>query len=226
MSDLPTNADESWFKETATHIRNDSKQIANASIQSVLEPIYAAETIGEARDRLGNLLDLADPATTAVTLRVLADSTFAEKLASVRKFPAWRDQLLADPKNDAFAPPDRPLNEDEVNTRPVTSTVGLVKKSSAALLRWAAAGFKKTEPEIVEQRQAACLSCDQLVEPPNSFPYEVAKVFSDGDRRICAACGCVVAKKILMATETCPLADTEDTNRTRWGDIIERSEQM
>ncbi|MEM9567474.1 MAG: hypothetical protein AAF974_04130 [Cyanobacteria bacterium P01_E01_bin.34] len=222
MSDIPTNGDESWFKETATNIRSNSKQVSNASIKSVLEPIYVAETIGEARDRLGKLLGLANPATTAVTLRVLADSTYAEKLASVRKFPAWRDRLLAEPKNEAFAPPDRPLDEDEVNARPVTSTVALVKKSSAALLRWAAAGFKKTEPEIVEQRKTACLSCDQLVEPPSSFPYEVTKVFSDGDRRICAACGCVVAKKILMATETCPLADIEDKDRTRWGDIIER----
>lgn len=221
MSEISTSGDESWFKETATNIRSDSNQ-ANALVRGILEPIYAAETIGEARDRLGKLLGLAEPATTAVTLRVLADSSFAEKLASVRKFPAWRDRLLAEPKNEAFVPPDRPLDKDEVNTRPVTSTVALVKKSSAALLRWAAAGFKQTEPEIAEQRQAACLSCDQLVEPPNSLPYEVVNVFSDGDRRICAACGCVIAKKILMATEACPLADPEDANLTRWGDIIER----
>ena len=192
----------------------------DSSIQILLEPIYKAETIGEARDRLGEILELTDPPRTAVTLRVLTDPTFAEKLVAVRKFPAWRDNLLADPKNSAFEPPDRPLDEDEVNARPVTSTVALVKKSSASLLRWAAAGFQKAEPAIVEKRKAACLSCDQLVEPPNSFPYKIAKTFAGSDRRICAACGCVVSKKILMATETCPLADTEDPKRSRWGDFI------
>lgn len=121
-----------------------------------------AETIGDARVRLGEILELTDPARTAVTLRVLADSTFAAKLVAVRKFPAWRDNLLADPKNSAFEPPDGPLDEDEVNARPVTSTVALVKKSSTSLLRWAASGFQKAEPAIVENRKAACLSCDQL----------------------------------------------------------------
>lgn len=198
----------------------------NSSVQSLLEPIYKAETIGEARDKLGEILELAGPAKMTVTLRVLADSAFAEKLISVRKFPSWRDDLLADPSNSAFEPADQPSDEDEVNARPLTSTVALVKKSSAALLRWAAAGFQKAEPAIVEERKAACLSCDQLVEPPNSFPYQIAKTFAGHDRRICAACGCVVSKKILMATETCPLAGTEDPTRSRWGDLMVQPDQV
>lgn len=195
-----------------------------SSVQTILESVYTAETIGEARDSLGKILELTGPATTAVTLRVLADSVFAEKLVSVRKFPNWRDRLLADPTNSAFEPEDPPLDEHERNARSVASTVALVKKSSAALLRWGAAGFKKTETAIVEKRKAACLSCDQLVDSPNSLPYQIAKVFAGNDRRICAACGCVVAKKILMATETCPLADTKDPSRSRWGDIITESD--
>ena len=190
----------------------------HSSVQTLLESTYKAETIGEARNRLGEVLELDQPASTAVTLRVLADSTFAEKLVAVRKFPNWRDQILADPTNSAFEPMDQPA-EDEGNARPVASTVALIKKSSVALLRWGAAGFQKTDPITVKTRRAACLRCDQLVDSPNSFPYQVAqKVFTGSDQRICAACGCVAAKKILMATEACPLTDPKEPTLTRWGE--------
>ncbi|MEM8501879.1 MAG: hypothetical protein AAF716_01850 [Cyanobacteria bacterium P01_D01_bin.1] len=192
----------------------------HSSVQTLLEPTYKAETIGEARDRLGDLLELGEPATTAVTLRVLAESAFAEKLIAVRKFPEWRDRLLTDPTNSAYEPMDQPSDENEGNARPVTSTVALVKKSSVALLRWGASGFQKTAPVIAEQRKAACMGCDQLTDPPNSMPYQITKAFAGSDRRICAACGCVVAKKIQMATESCPLADPADPNLTRWGEPI------
>ncbi|MBE9062629.1 hypothetical protein [cf. Phormidesmis sp. LEGE 11477] len=193
----------------------------HSSVQTLLESTYAAETIGEARERLGEVLGLDGAATTAVTLRVLAEAKFAEKLVAVRKFPDWRDRLLADPTNSAFEPMDQPADEQAGNARPAKSTVELVKKSSVALLRWGAAGFQKTDPVIVEKRRSACLSCDQLVDSPNSFPYQFAqRVFAGSDQRICAACGCVAAKKILMATEVCPLADPEDLTLTRWGEPI------
>ncbi len=185
----------------------------------ILDPIYKAETLGEARDKLGKVLELSDPAATTVTLRVLADPAFAEKLVSVRKFPAWRDQLLSDPKNAAFELPDPPLSESEESARPVLSTVALIKKSSKALLRWGASGFKTADTEVVEKRKAACLNCDQLVESPNSVPYQITRTFAGTDRRICAACGCVVSKKVLMATENCPLADIADPSLTRWGEV-------
>jgi hypothetical protein len=192
----------------------------HSSVQTLLEPTHKAETIGEARDRLGDLLELNGPAATAVTLRVLADADFAEKLVAVRKFPEWRDRLLSDPANSAYEPMDQPSDESEVNARPVTSTVALVKKSSIALLRWSASGFQKTAPVIAEQRKAACMGCDQLTDPPNSMPYQITRAFAGSDRRICAACGCVVAKKVQMATEACPLADPENPNLTRWGEPI------
>ncbi len=191
----------------------------HSSVQTLLESTYEAETVGEAKERLGELLELGEPTTTAVALRVLADSDFAEKLVAVRKFPDWRDRLLSDPSNSAFEPMDQPSDEDEGNARPVTSTVSLIKKSSASFLRWAAGGFQEAEAAIVEKRRAACLSCDQLTDPPNSLPYQIAKTFAGSDRRICAACGCVVSKKTLMDTESCPLADPEDPTRTRWGDV-------
>ena len=190
----------------------------NSSIQILLESTYSAETVGEARERLGKILELNEPAATAVTLRVLADPGFAEKLVAVRKFPDWRDRLLLDPANSAFEPMDQLLNEQEENARPVTSTVALIKQTSAALLRWGAAGFQTPEPAIVERRKAACLGCDQLVEPPSSLPYQIAKAFAGSDRRVCAACGCVISKKVLMDTESCPLADPEDPSLTRWGE--------
>lgn len=193
-----------------------------SSNRTLLEPVYAAETVGEARDRLSKVLGLHERTTLAVTLRVLADSAFAEKLISVRNFPNWRDSLLTDPTNAAFEPMDQP-QEDEGDVLPVTSTVALIKKSSAALLRWGASGFQKTEPEIAEKRKAACLSCDQLTTPPNRLPYKIAQSLSRGDQRICTACGCVVAKKILMATERCPLANPQKPHLSRWGDPISES---
>lgn len=196
-----------------------------SSVQTLLEPIRKAETIREAQSKLGEILDLNGPAPVAVTLRVLIDSGFAEKLVTMRKFPDWRDRFLADPTNAAFELTADPLAQSEENAYSVNSTVALIKKSSASLLRWGAAGFQKAEPAIVEKRKAACLSCDQLVESPSSLPYQIARSFAGSDRRTCAACGCVVAKKILMITETCPLADPDDPNHSRWGDFIIQPDQ-
>ncbi|MEM9007718.1 MAG: hypothetical protein AAGE59_29915 [Cyanobacteria bacterium P01_F01_bin.86] len=197
----------------------------HSSFQTLLELVREAETLEEARNRLGEILELAGPAPAAVTLRVLIDSVFAEKLITVRKFPDWRDRLLADPSNAAFEPTGELLDESEKNTSSITSVVALVKKSSASLLRWGAAGFRKAEPAVIERRKAACLSCDQLVASPNSFPYQIAKAFAGNDRRICAACGCVVAKKILMSTETCPLTAPGDPNHSRWGEPTAQSDR-
>ncbi len=184
----------------------------------LLESLYGATTIGQARDQLGAILELSGPAPLPVALRALADPDFAKKLIAVRKFPVWRDQLLQDPGNAAFDALEEQVSSEELNGRPVGTTLQLLKKGSQALLRWGASGFKLAEKDVVERRKAACLRCDQLRESPDSIPYQVARLFAGRDRRTCAACGCVVSRKILMATEACPLSDPGDSRFSRWGE--------
>ncbi len=111
----------------------------------LLESLYGATTIGQARDQLGAILELSGPAPLPVALRALADPDFAKKLIAVRKFPVWRDQLLQDPGNAAFDALEEQVSSEELNGRPVGTTLQLLKKGSQALLRWGASGFKLAE---------------------------------------------------------------------------------
>ena len=70
----------------------------------LLEPVRQAASLDAARKILGELINLEDRASTAVTSRVLSDQKFAHTLVALRNFPEWRDQLLCDQANSYFEP--------------------------------------------------------------------------------------------------------------------------
>ncbi|MEO1207496.1 MAG: hypothetical protein AAFV45_14310 [Pseudomonadota bacterium] len=197
-----------------------------------LDDVFRAETLKEAREKLGAVLFLSGPAPQSVTARVLADAKFAETLAAVRMFPDWRQKLLADPMNKAFEIPQDSTDHGSTNGSDgddqltVPSTIALVRKSSKALLRWGASGFKTAEPWVIEARTAACEACPNLVAAPDRVAYQMAKTLSSADNRVCKACGCIMAKKVMMPDEICPAVSDTNPKRSRWGDLIDAAETV
>lgn len=186
-----------------------------------LEPVYSAPSFGEAREKLGALIGLDEAAPANMTARMLNDQKFAIMVSSLGKNPKWRAQFLHDPYNAKFAPPEQAVSDPDQES--VASVSELVKKAATGMLKWGTTGFQVAEPHLMQQRRAACLDCDQLSEPPDTFAYRIAKQVSKGDNRICAACGCIVMKKVAMPTERCPKAALDDPSKSRWGDPIEES---
>ncbi len=60
---------------------------------------------------------------------------------------------------------------------------------AVSLARWTAAGFPKRTPERIAEILAICGACE---------------FFKDGS---CMSCGCQLASKASMATESCPLPE-------------------
>jgi hypothetical protein len=64
----------------------------------------------------------------------------------------------------------------------------MVAQVIGSIRRWAKSGFAMASKEVVKERTAICKGCDKL----------------KGLR--CDECGCVIAAKVRLATEKCPLA--------------------
>lgn len=187
-------------------------------IQQIVAQVRDAEQFGEARRLLGEALGLSGLASPEATARFLSDDAFAKTLIGTRNFKDWRDRMLADPLNAAFSVPVAP--EHGPDGRSATSIAALARKAANAYIQWGKDGFRPVEEAVLARRRAACLACDQLQEAPDSLVYTLARKLADGDRRICAACGCLFQKKTAMPSERCPLPDVENPKKSRWGDHL------
>lgn len=188
-----------------------------SGVAAILDDVLKVKGFGEVRKELARVLYLPEPATPEVAARFLADTTFAKTIIGVRNQPEWRDRMLRDPLNIQFAIPFEKDDLDQRNTKTITE---LALKSANAYISWSTDGFKKVDENTLEQRRAACLTCDQLQEAPNTLAYSLASVVSDGDKRICAACGCLFKKKTIMPNERCPLPKQDNPKKTRWNEPI------
>lgn len=188
-----------------------------SSVAAILDDVLKAEGFGEVRNELARVINLPEPVTPEVAARFLADTTFAKTIIGVRNQPEWRDRMLQDPLNIQFAIPFEKGDLDQRNTKTITE---LALKSANAYISWSTEGFKQVDEETLQHRRDACLTCDQLQEAPNTLAYSLASVVSDGDKRICAACGCLFKKKTIMPEERCPLPMLNNSNKSRWNDPI------
>ena len=98
------------------------------------------------------------------------------------------------------------------------STIQLATRAAKAMIRWSKSGFTQVEPEVYEQRLSLCRQCPHLTEPPDKVIYKVTAV--QQDNRVCGACGCSVARKARIPSESCPVADPSDPAVNRWGQPI------
>jgi hypothetical protein len=188
-------------------------------IQELLD-IKEGESIDELRARFGRVLGHRGPVPVAAFVRATEDPSYCSYLLTSRGSPGFLEPLLNDPANDAYAPRE----ED-----PSHSSVALAGRAAKALAQWGKAGFTIADPDTIERRERACLSCPHLTEPSTKLQKLMpSRPVSDelgrrtGDK-VCAECGCQVAKKFRLPTEQCPVEDPDRPRFTRWGDPFAES---
>src|SRR3954471_10697951 len=130
--------------------------------------------IAEMRQRFGDLLGADANPSEAAFRAAVDDPVYARHLLGSRGASEVVKALLEAP------PPAAPEH----------SGVALVARASKAMARWAAAGFATVDAAALERRLAACSACVHL------------RVGSE--RGVCGLCGCPVARKAKLATESCP----------------------
>jgi hypothetical protein len=162
-----------------------------------LQELGGSGGLDEVRGRLGELAGLGGPAPAAVARRALGDSRFAFYLLFTRDSPDLQRRLLDDPRNAEWA-----RQEEDA------SALALAGNAAKALARWGAGGFRTVDEETRRARLDTCASCPSLGEAPERRIYAGLTLLT-GDRRVCSACGCGVARKATLATESCPLGKWE-----------------
>lgn len=162
-----------------------------------LQELQGLERLHEVRGRLGELAGLGGPAPAPVARRALDDSRFAFYLLFTRDAPDLQRRLLNDPQNAEWARQD----ED-------APALSLAAGAARALARWGASGFRTVDDATRQARLDTCAACPSLGQAPERSVYQGLTLLS-GDRRVCRACGCGLARKATLATERCPLGKWE-----------------
>jgi hypothetical protein len=191
----------------------------------------------EARHRLGELINLGEPASDAVTRRAMNDERFVFYLMMTKDSPELLRQILDDPRTATYDRPDVPVAEkgleetrtasdhDKMPPAPAHSTAELIGRAGASLLKWSKAGFKAADEGTIQRRWAACRACEFLVDPPQTLLYQGVKLIAGKDVKVCAACGCAANKKIALPSESCPRPHADNPQLTRWGESRPASER-
>jgi hypothetical protein len=176
--------------------------------------IKEGETVDELRARLARALGREEPVPLEAFLRAMDDPSYFSYLLTSRNAPGFLEPLLHDPANARFAPAEQKHNSNRA----------LAGRATKALVQWGKAGFSIVDDETLARREAACLSCPNLTDPSAALQKLLpAKHAADtlGRRtgnKVCAECGCQVAKKMRIPTEQCPAEDPERQGHTRWGE--------
>ena len=175
--------------------------------EPAVPPVDPLHSVGEACEQFGRILGLDEPVPEAVLRAALENDAYARYLLASRNARPVLDILMAHPPA-AVATPSPP---------PSRSNRELLWQAARSFGRWTRTGFARVDEENYRRRFQACQRCDQLVDPPDRAIYKLAPA-GGGDRRICAACGCIAANTARLASESCPLPDLRQPHLTRWGE--------
>ena len=169
-------------------------------------------------EEFGAFLEWEQSVPDVVLFRALEDERYAQYLISVKGNNEKLSMLFNHPDTKKFEG-KRPKKDKPKNLE-------LVGKATKALVKWGKAGFKLVEDEVLERRENACLSCPNLVAPQKMLQ----KIISLGKAKdqigkrtrdsVCGLCGCGVAKKIKLPTESCPGEHPNKKGYTRWNEVI------
>jgi hypothetical protein len=102
----------------------------------------------------------------------------------------------------------------------------LIAKAAKAMLRWGRSGFKTVDSATLERRENACLACPHLQDADGfhqsilAFSPQYEKTGQKTGNKVCQLCGCYAARKMRLATETCPDTDIANPSLTRWGEPV------
>ncbi|HTD21424.1 MAG TPA: hypothetical protein VK738_02150 [Terriglobales bacterium] len=155
-------------------------------------------------EELGRILGLDGPVRKEVLKAAIEDSAYANNLLVCRGNQEFLKVLLSKPQ--ARQPSEN-------------SGMELIRKGAEALLRWGCTGFSVVSDEIFRERLSACVECPHLSSPRegNRLLYMIAGAASK-DRAVCSRCGCVVARKARLTSESCPEPHPSVPGLSRWNE--------
>lgn len=166
--------------------------------------------INEACMRFGEILGLSKPVPDSVLYAALDDDDYARNLLLSRRSSELMNMLMAQQAN--YIP-----KAQQKAKQSGYSNLELIEKLGKSMWKWGLVGFSTVTEDIYDKRLAACRSCDQLEEAPDQLVYNFS-LKKNEDKRTCKSCGCVVARKARLTTDTCPLEDTGNPGFNRWGE--------
>ncbi|MFQ1702414.1 hypothetical protein ACJ5NV_17655 [Loktanella agnita] len=179
-------------------------------------------SVFEMRAQLGDILGAEEPVPECVLLRALDDDVFAGNLMTCKDAPGFLKPLFEAPDTLAYAPTALAAKKGGQY-----SQMDLASKAATALARWAGTGFKRVEPEQMDQREQACLSCPFLEAPTSLLQKAAGSLIRVRDetgyrlgKRTCASCGCVTMSKIRLPEENCPEPHPITPGVSRWGEPL------
>ena len=190
-------------------------QSTGAAPHSAAPP--ALSNWAEARERFADVLGVDWPLPESVLRRAMLDSNFAHRLLVSRHAPGFLAALIDDPANAKFAPPDALAPGGAEEAAPASS-LALLGRAAKSLAKWGAAGFTHADEATQEKRLSACGSCPHARQPPATLAYRMAG--GGKDRGVCGLCGCPIARKARMSTESCPGEHPEKPGYTRWDEPV------
>jgi hypothetical protein len=107
---------------------------------------------------------------------------------------------------------------------PKLSNSDLVARAVSVLWKWSKTGFATVDDKVFQRRLAVCLTCPNMMMAPKRLAYQAA-ANGDTDARMCVLCGCIIAHKARLASETCPDQDSDSPEMNRWGERLIRRVQ-
>ncbi|MFE4512750.1 hypothetical protein ACFRMQ_00945 [Kitasatospora sp. NPDC056783] len=152
---------------------------------------------------LGRILGLDGPVPEGVWAAALADEEYARALLTCRD-PTRLQQLLR-------CPPDATGSD--------LSAAALIAHGAQALARWSRTGFVEVDEETRRRRLAACAHCPYLRPGPQGKGTALLQTVAGiglRDKSVCGLCGCLLARKSRLPSESCPAPHPTEPGLTRW----------
>ena len=166
------------------------------------------------KQELTALLGLGETVSDRAYFRAVNDRTYLHNLLCSRGTPLL--ETLLNDTGDYFSD-KQPINHK--NTKVNRSPDKLLLRFAKSMIKWGKSGFAKVDEATYNRRLAACSTCNLLSSVPNQFLYKLVKN-KHGHSGICASCGCIVSKKALIATDTCPEKHPGKPGINRWGEPL------
>jgi hypothetical protein len=170
-------------------------------------------SIDEFCREFGKILGINGSVSRRVLYAALENGDYANNLLLCRKTPGFMNSLLANPP---MVSDGGWINDDRAITR--------VERT---LLNWSKTGFSIVDEDTLKQREDACLSCPNLIDPKNQNKMTIspkAYINKLGERtgdRICKICGCNAGGKMRRTSASCPDKHPTEAGMTRWQEPLE-----
>ena len=178
------------------------------------EIINENESFDDQCKKFGELLNLGKPVTAQVLISAIHDENYAKQLVAQKQRPFYLNKLLANP----------PEVDSKHKAEHHHSNTELIASAASALIKWSKSGFTKVDVNILEIRENACLACPNMVDPDRFIQKIIPsksisnKIGERTGKHICDLCGCHIAKKIQLISESCPEKHPAKVGFTRWNE--------